>query len=481
VASISSAVSWSALESVVRHAIQVAVTMVLARWVAPDDFGVFALVGVVTLFAGTLVDGGLSNALIQTRDPGPQDESTVFWFNLAAAVFVAALIVLAGWAFAEPLGLGSRVQLPWAIGAIVVCGALQCVPVALASRALEFRVQAHASLAAVAAGGIVALWLAHRGAGVWALVLQALATSAIQAGLLWVMTRWRPRAAFSVASLRRLFGFGRYVLFANALDAVVGRLYLPVIAQVYSPADLGQFSRAAATRDGPQAILTGMFARVALPLFAGKAEEPPELRASLRRSIVAVMAVNLPTMAALGVMADDLVPVLYGPNWGDSVPLLRILCVAGAFWPLHTANIQVLLAQGRASLLLRTELAKKGILVVVTIAMAMVSLEAVAWGLVACSIAAHGINAHYVRKSLGYGFFGQLRDAAPYAVLAAAMAASIAGVAMLLPSADVVLRVLVLAGVGACVYAAGLVLLQLEAVALLRDLMPARRGTVPSA
>jgi len=469
---IQSAVTWSALESSVRSAVQFAVGVVLARWLTPTEFGTYALLMVLIAFAGMLVEGGMSNALIHSRGRSHEDECTVFWFSLSSAMLVAVLVIFAGkWAasfFAMPM----LAPLAWAAGAIVVFSALQCVPTALASKGLDFRSQAHASLVAVVLAGVLALYLAWSGAGVWALAWQAVATSGLQALVLWAKVRWRPSVLFRGASLRRLFRYGGFILVANLIDTLVSRLHLVLIGKLYSPADLGQFTRAATTRDGPQSVLSGMFTKVAFSVYSSEASEPAVLRKSLRRSIVAMMAVNLPVMAGLGVLAGLLIPVVFGPNWGRSIPLLQILCVAGALWPLQIANVQALLAQGRSQLLLRTEVIKKSVLVVLTVIASPFSIEAIAWALVFSSILAHAINTYYIGKTLGYGYVAQVKDVLPYVGLAMLMVLCVSIINIWLPVASPALRLLVLSGAGAGIYASALRLSGLEAWGLLRGFLP---------
>jgi teichuronic acid exporter len=471
------AVLWSATEASIRYACQFGVVIALARWLKPAEFGINALMTVLVAFATLFVDGGLGNALIQRPDHSTEDECTVFWFSLSAAVGTAtALILASGWIagfFAEP----QLAPLSWVAGAIIIIGALQCVPTALASKRLDFRSQAHASLIAVVASGALALWLARRGAGVWALAWQTLAMTVLQTLVLWLKVKWRPRILFSSDSLRRLFRFGGFVTLANLIDAAVSRLHLVLIGRFYASADLGQFARAASTRDGPQSALAGMFTRVAFPVFASQAAEPALLRLSLRRAVVAMMALNIPAMAGLCLLASLLVPVAFGPNWGRSIPLLQILCLAGALWPLQVANVQALLAQGNSRLLFRIELLKKGLLVIVTVIASLRSLEAVAWGLVLCSFAGHAINAHYSGKFLKYGYLEQVRDVLPYAGLTILMIIGLLGLGALLPAQSDVARLATLIAAGAGAYAFALRVSGLVAWNLLRSIIPNRQSS----
>ena len=466
-----SAVVWSAAEAMLRVGAQFAVGMVLARWVSPSEFGVYALLMAIVAFAGLLADGGLAHALIQRQDHSREDECTVFWFGVAAAALAAVALVFSGDWIAGYFELPRVVPLMWIGGGIVILMALQSVPTALASKQLDFRTQAHASWVAVLVAGALALWLAHEGAGVWALAWQAAATAGIQTGMLWFRIGWRPAFVFRFSSLKRLLGFGGFLLLSNLINTVVSRLHLVLIGRLFGSADLGQFTRAATTKDAPQAALAGMFSRVAFTVFSEEASNPVALRHSLRQSIVAMMALNLPLMAGLAVLADLVVPVAFGPNWDPSIPLLQVLCIVGALWPLQIANVQALLGLGESRLLFRTEILKKTILVVVTLFASSVGVQAIAWGFVLSSLVAHAVNAHFSHRFLGYGYLAQVRDILPYGGLTLIMCACILVLGEFVATQSEIERLVMLSAAGATFYLVALRASGLEAWRLIRGLL----------
>lgn len=466
-----SAVAWSAAESLLRHVFQFAVGVVLARWVAPSEFGVYALLMAIVSLAGLLADGGLAYALIQRRDHSREDECTVFWSSMAAAAVVVVVLVLSGEGLAAFFELPGIAPLTWMGAVIVVLMALQSVPTALASKQLDFRTQAHASLIAVVIAGVLALWLARNGAGVWALAWQAVATAGIQTGVLWSRLAWRPALIFRYSSLRGLLGYGGFVLVSNLIDTVVSRLHLVLIGRLYGAADLGQFTRAATTKDGPQAALASMFTRVAFAVFSAEASDPPALRRSLRQSIVAMMALNLPLMAGLAMLAELVVPVAFGPNWGPSIPILQILCIVGALWPLQAANVQALLGQGHSALLFRTEILKKAVLVTAILVASRIGLQAIAWSFVVSSFVAHAVNAHYSNKFLGYGYRTQVKDVLPYVGLTLLMSVCVLVLEEFVATLGPLMRLLLLSAAGAAIYLGALRASGLEAWRLIRGVL----------
>ena len=219
-----SAAYWSALESAARTGVQFVISLILARLLTPADFGAVAMLALFVSLALIFVDSGFGAALIQRQDVTEEDKASVFWFNMAAAVLVAgALAASAGW-IAEFYRLPILEPLTHAMAANVVLTALGSLQASMMTKDLDFRTQARITVVASLVSGGLGVGMAFGGFGVWSLIAQTLASSAITSSLLWHWRPWRPAIGVSMASLRRLFGFGAYLLAAATIDAIYPRL-----------------------------------------------------------------------------------------------------------------------------------------------------------------------------------------------------------------------------------------------------------------
>ncbi len=444
---------WSAIDGFVRAGLGFAITLVLARLVAPAEFGVMAIVLAFNAIAGVLMDSGLGAGLIQRQDVQRSDEATVFWFNLGVGLLLClALVLAAPWiaAFFHAPVLTGVTRL---MAVNLVIASLATIHTTLLSKALDFRPIAFAGFWSFLLSGALAIWLALRGHGVWSLAWQAVAQTAISTALLWTWHRWRPAAVFDPAALRRLFAFGGPLLAANLLDAVYTRLYYVFIGRLFKASDLGFYTRAQSTQQMPTTLLANILNRVALPAFSRAAADPVRLARALDGSLRLLMFINLPLMAGMAATARTLVVVLFGPRWLPAVPLLQVLCVVGALWPLQVLNVSALLAQGHSRRLLRLELLKKGFGVLALVVASRYGLLAIAWSQVAAAVFSFVLNAHYSGKLLGLGAGTQLaslwRTALATAVMVAVVVA-VQGVIGLPPLPGL----LVVAGIGALVFVA---------------------------
>ena len=419
------AVFWSGTDLILRQGLRFVVTIVLARLIAPDEFGAIAMLFLFVGLGSLFIDSGFGTALIQRQNAKPEDESTVFIFNLAVGGAVALLLVLFAPAIAAFFDLAILRPLTYVMAANLFIGAFASIHIVLLTKELDFRTQMKASATSQAISGVIAVVLAWMGFGVWSLAAQIVVATVINVLLLWILHPWRPRAGFRLASLRSLFRFGGFMLLSRLLNTLHERLYTLLIGRLYAAADLGFFSRAESTQQIPASLLTSILDRVAFPVFSAAATDKARLMRGVRSSLTTIVIVNTPIMLGMAVTAGPLVQVLFGDMWSASVPLLRILCFSGIFWPLHVINLNVLMAQGRSDLFLRIEVVKSVFGVLVLLAASVYSVMAVAVGYVIVSFVSFLINSYYSGTILGYGALQQARDVLPYVGISVIMAACI--------------------------------------------------------
>lgn len=420
-----SATKWSALDVFVRQGVQFIVTVVLARILAPEDFGIIA---VLTLFIGVatvFIDGGLGSALVQRHNTTHTDESTVFFFNLGmGAVCGAFLCVSAPWIatfFNQPV----LQYLSYAMALNLFVGAFGSIHTALLNKEMNFLTTAKVGGVSSVVAGAVAIYMASRGYGVWSLVGHTVVSGFITVVLLWVMHPWRPSWSFSGASLRSLFRFGGYEMVSTLLDVFVTNLYAILIGKMYSVRDVGLFTRARNMQLVPVTAMLSIVQRVAYSTFSSVADDKARLVRGLRQAQGVAMFVNLPITIGVIVLAEPLVLILFGEQWLPCVPILQVLGLGGILWPLSILNLNVLRAQGHSGLRLRIEVIKKVVAISLTIVASYYGIMAIAWAQVVISVCMYYANTHYTKVLLAYSGFCQLRDLAMNFVAVIPMATAV--------------------------------------------------------
>ena len=395
-----------------RQGVQLIVTIVLARILTPEDFGVVAMLALFTGIASLFVDSGLSAALIQRQNVTPEDESTVYYFNLAAGGVMALLLcALAPWIaafFEQPI----LRYLTYSMAFNLFVGAFGSIHSTLLSKAMNFRVLAQVGAVSSALAGLLAIFMASRGYGVWSLAGYILGSGMVTVLLLWRWHPWRPVTAFNMHSFRSLLRFGSYTMAASLTDVISGNLHLILIGKLYSVRDAGLYSRAQNTQQLPISLMMGIVNRVAYSTFSSVADDKERLARGLRKAQSVSMLVNVPLLVGLIILAEPLVLTLFGEQWLPCVPILQVLGLGGLLWPMHALNLNVLMAQGRPDLFFNITVFKKVFTISLTIAASYYGVMAIAWTHVLISIFAYFVNTHYTKKMLAYGGMEQLRDIA---------------------------------------------------------------------
>ena len=302
------------------------------------------------------------------------------------------------------------------MGLVLFPGAVISVQTAYVARKLQFRKLFEATMVAVILSGAVAIVMAQRGYGVFAMAAQQLVYHvALMLGL-FVAVSFRPRGGIALNRVERLFSFGWKILLSGLLDTLWNNLYGLLIGKYYSKTALGGYNRA---EQFPKLITSNLSAAmqsVLLPTYARHQGEKESLRELLSRSLRLSAFVIFPMMAGMAAVGTSLIRTLLTEDWLFSVPYLRILCLCYAFWPLHVSNLQMVTALGRSDWFLKLECMKKllgAVLLALSLRYGMMGLlvfKAVDEAL--CT----ALNAYPVGKLLGYGPLTQYRELAPAAL-----------------------------------------------------------------
>jgi teichuronic acid exporter len=404
------AIVWSSADTFGRQGILFVTSIILARLLSPKEFGLVGMVLVFMAIATAFVDSGFSSALIQRKELTEEDKTSVFLFNITAGLAMAAMMFWAAPAVARFYEQPILTGLTRLMALNLFISAWGSVQFALLSRQLNFKTQCKVSMVASGVSGAVAVALAWLGWGVWSLAIQANLSALTSVLLVWSLVSWRPSGKASLHSLRSMFRFGSRVLASGMLNTIFDRLQLLLIGRVFGATDLGFYTRAYSTQQMPASVFQTVVSKVTFPVFSAIASDRDRLKAAMRICMTTIAAVVFPLMAGLALMAAPLVTVVFGPKWLPCVPYLRILALAGALWPLHVANLDVLMAAGRSDLFFRAEVVKKVVYAIALAVSVPISVSAVVWATLVTSMTCYGVNAGYAQRVIDYSIGSQIND-----------------------------------------------------------------------
>lgn len=419
--------AWALLERFSTQFAGFFVTMILARLLTPADYGTVALLTIFIAISSVLADSGFGQALIQKKDATEADFNSVFYLSLALSSAVYGVLFLCAPLIAGFYGDPRLAAILRVLAVTLVLNAVNSVQNAELNRKLLFHLSFRISIINSVATAAVGVSLAYRGYGPWALVWSTVTGAAVGVATRWVFIAWRPRWMFSWRSVRGLFRFGWKMTVSALMDSGYNNLYGLLIGKLYSKSDLAFVNKGRSTPSLAMEAVNGTLGRVAFPALAQIQDRRDAVRETMRRMIVCSTFFVFPMMTGVAVCAGRLVPLLFGDQWGQAVPFVRLYCFTFALWPFHTINLQAITALGRSDVFLKLEVVKKAIGLILLACTFRLGV----WWMVAVGAVVGGplsvvVNAWPNRGLLGYTVAMQVRDVLPTAAVCACMAAAVA-------------------------------------------------------
>lgn len=462
---------WAIGARLLRTGLGIVTTGVLARFLAPADFGVMALIGFVTGIVMVLGDFGTRVALVQRKEVTAIQQDSVFWSNVAIALVTVGVIQLAAGPIAAALGdPGATGPLRW-VSLTFLLTAIQGVPLSALERRFAFRQIALTELATAVLSAAAAVGFAVAGYGVAALVAQALAGSLAYTMLIVLMARWRPRLRFSREALAPLLGYGSYVTATGLVQAVAWRLDRPVIGHRLSPADLGYLAMAQQVISSPMQVVVQMVRRVTFPVMASVQDDDARLRRGYLLAQHGLMVVMAPVALGLWALAEPVVAVLLGPGWEVVAVLMGFTTVGMLLQSVSNFNASLFAAKGQARFQFRWSLLSTAISLLVLFLTVPYGLVALVAARLASSVVLTAVNAAFAIRLIGQPAGELLGVLARPALSALVMAAAVTALRPHLPEAAA-LQLALGVPFGAAVYVAlELLIDRRRALPLLRQVL----------
>jgi PST family polysaccharide transporter len=371
---------WAGAANWVSQGISLLIFTLLARLLAPEDFGLIAMAGVYIAFTQVFVNFGFSEALIQRENLERKHLDTAFWAGVALSLVMAFLTIGLAPVVAGFFGEDDLTGVVLALALTFPLSGLATVQQAVLSRAFRFRELGLRKIGSTLAGGVAGVWLALSGYGVWSLVAQSLITALVGVMVLWGASSWRPSFAVSATALRELMPFSVNMLGIQILGFVNRRLDQLLIGYFLGATALGYYSLARRIFQVITQLLLEPFAKLALPTFSRLQHDRERLTNAFYRATRVAGAVSSPAFLGVILIAPDLVPVVFGEKWRASIPVLQFLCGVGILYGLTFFVVPAILALGKAR-------AGTAIQVVNTFGNVVAILIAIPWGLVAVAAA----------------------------------------------------------------------------------------------
>jgi teichuronic acid exporter len=414
-------VFWGLIERFGNQGIQFVIGLVLARLLLPEDYGLLGMILVFISLAQVFVEGGFPSALIRKQKINDTEYSTVFWFNLMAAVLCYIVLFLTSPYIANFFEEPKLIALTQIVGLNIIINSFGIIQRTILTKNLNFKSQAIINLSSILISGLIGVYCAFNEYGVWSLVIQNLSRNLLMTSAFWISSTWRPSVIFSKLAFKELFGFGSKLLFSSLINAVSENLFSIIIGKLYNAKSLGFYTRANQFQKLPVSSIYGAISAVSFPILSELQNDQQRLKEGYRSMIKLVAFTLFPIMTILGVVSEPLIHIVLTDKWLPSVPILQILCIVGAFYPLHAINLDILKIKGRSDLFFKLEILKQLLNVIMIVFCFKWGVIGLVWGSVLLNFICFYLNAFFSKLLVNYSFINQLYDLVPFVAISTTM------------------------------------------------------------
>ena len=407
---VTSGLFWKSFERILSQLISISVSIVLARLVSVEDYGLLAI---VTLFVNILtlvLTSGVSDALVHKYDSDELDFSSMFWFNIGLGVclyiFIFLLAPYISIFFDEPkLTLIIRV-----LSVVLLLNSYSLVACAYIVKRMMFKLYFWSTLVGKILSGIVGIVMALRGYGVWALVAQLIVVIIGESITLFFIVKWVPKFQFSWIRVKRLYKYSFFVMLGYLFSVMSDYLKNFFVAKFYPVTSLSYFNKG---NEYPAVLVSNIntvMGNVMMPVMSESQTEKDKILRCLRNWVNTFSIIVIPVLVMVSIMAEPIVIVLLSDKWLGAVPYFKLACLVGIFSTLENPYLIAMKATGKAGIFTSIQTVKLIVSLLVTLFTLRYGIIAVAWGGVAYSLLTVIVNVVVGRALFGYEIHLFLKD-----------------------------------------------------------------------
>ena len=408
-----SGVSWSFVEQILTRGVNFVIGIILARLLNPTDYGLVGMISVFIAVSQIFIDGGLSSALIRTKEPSEKDYSTVFIINFVLSLLFYFILFFSAGPIATFYSQPILKPFLRVLSLTLIISAFGSIQNTLLTIHVDFKTKSYISVATAIISGAIGIWCAYKGYGVWALAAQSLSATIVCTFLLIMLVKWRPRAGFSKESFNRLFSFSSKLLGTNLIRTIYDNAYNIVIGKKFTAASLGYYGRAGQFPIVANATISSALSRTAFPILSQVQDNDQRLISAYEKFIQLFAFLSFPILLWLCACAKPFVLFLLTEKWAECVPLMQILCISLLTNGITNINLNLFFVKGRSDIVLRLEVIKKTVAVIILFGSMFFGLKAMCYGQVLFSFIEFGLNALYTKRILNYGLWPQIKVMVP--------------------------------------------------------------------
>ena len=405
-----SGVFWSLGERVIAQLVSFSISIVLARMLSPDDYGVVAILLIFISLADVFVSNGFGTALIQDKNADKDDFSTLFFCSLTVSIVIYCLLFLLAPFIADFYNDASIIPLMRVLAIRIPISAYNTIQRAYISRNMMFQKFFFVTLIGTTISAVIGIYMAFCGAGAWALVAQYLTNAVVDSITLSGMVEWKPTIVFKVDRARKLLSYGWKILAAEFVGTLFDQIQSLLIGKTFTAADLAYYNKGNQIPNMISSNINNSVMTVLFPAISNKGNDYKDIKNMSQRAVRMMMFIVFPLMFGLALVARPLILILLTDKWAESIQYMRVLSFSVAFSLVGNTGLQTIKAVGRSDLLLKIELYKKPVFILSLFIGMHFGVLGVAISATIYSFYAMVINFGAMGKIIQYTMFEQMRD-----------------------------------------------------------------------
>lgn len=420
-----SGLAWTLIENVAVRALGIIITVVLARLLTPEDYGLIGMLSIFIAVSDVFIQSGFGQALIQKTDCNDDDFSTAFYFNVTVSFFIYLVLFFGAPLIADFYREPQLVSITRVLSLNFVFGSLNLVQQSKLRKSMNFKPLAYISLICTVVSGVIGVGMAYMGFGVWSLVAQTLSSTLVRVFVFPLFTKWTPNRPFNCQSFRHLWGFGSKILITGIFEVVIRNLSNIIIGRFYNKEQVGYFSKARNFADIPATTMSSVLGTVLFPLLSEIHEDEERHKAVFKRVSFYTVLITFPVMILMTLLAKPIVIILFSEKWAACIPLLQAFLLARSFLPLNIINAHMLQSRGETKLYMNMYFFTAPLSVIAVLVSIPFGVEAMAWATLVSGTIYYSTFAVVVGRRINYSYVKLIFDWRMIALSLALMSAGV--------------------------------------------------------
>ena len=338
---------WGAINNLTSQLLMALIGIILGRLLTPADYGMVGMLAIFTAITGSLQESGFTAALTNLKEATHREYNAVFWTSTGISILLYLVLYISAPLIADYFHQPGLIPLSRLVFASLLLAGIGIAHAAYMFRNMMNREKAITGFFALVGSGIIGITLALNGYSYWSLAWQQFAyICIINIGRLYYV-RWMPSFHIDLTPIREMIGFSSKILITNIINQVNNNILSFIFGRLFTAGAVGNYTQAAKWNTMGHSLISGTIQQVAQPVLASINEEENRQLNVFRKMLRFTAFLSMPAMLGLAFIADFIV-VLLGEQWTNSVPLLRMLCISGAFLPIHTLYQNLFISHGRS-------------------------------------------------------------------------------------------------------------------------------------